>query len=65
MTDSVRAIVEKNIEQMFVDVVKEYDLKYGDIEPSQAFRLDDIKEELGEMLCDFVHGNTEVDDEEV
>lgn len=57
MTDTVRDVMEKNIDKMFKDLVDEYDLPNGDFSPEQTFKLDDIKEELGTLLGDFVHQN--------
>lgn len=66
MTDTVQRVLDTHIDQMFVDLVEEYDLPFGDIEPGQAFQLDELKERLGELLGDFVHQNLpEVEDEEV
>lgn len=68
-TDSVKDIVDVGIDDMFSKVVNEYDLEFGDISPDQAFELDNIKEKLAELLCDFVHQNITTDngedDEEV
>lgn len=57
MTDTVRDVMEKNIDKMFVELVNEYDLPHGDFSPSQTFELDKIKEQLGNLLGDFVHQN--------
>ena len=57
MTDTVRDVMEKNIDKMFVELVNEYDLPHGDFSPSQTFELDEIKEQLGNLLGDFVHQN--------
>lgn len=57
MTDTVRDVMEKNIDRMFVELVNEYDLPHGDFSPSQTFELDKIKEQLGSLLGDFVYQN--------
>ena len=57
MTDAVKDIMENGIDTMFVQLVNEYNLPYGDFSPSQTFELEEIKERLGELLGDFVHQN--------
>lgn len=57
MTDTVKEVMEKHIGQMFVDLADEYDLPYGDFAPEQELELDGIKEQLGNLLGDYVHQN--------
>ncbi len=57
MTDTVKEVMEKHINQMFVELADEYDLPTGDFAPEQEFALDDIKETLGTLLGDYVHQN--------
>ena len=59
MTDTVRTILDTNIDKMFTELVAEYDLKYGDIAPEQVDKLDRIKEQLGDLLGDYVYQNIE------
>ena len=63
MTDTVKAVMDKHIMNMFVELADEYDLRSGDFAPEQEFKLDDIKEELGDLLGDYVHQNLETEDE--
>lgn len=58
MTDTIMEIIEKNIDKMFTDVAEEYDLKSGDISRGRIFELSDVKEQLGDILGDYVHHNT-------
>lgn len=57
MTDTVKEVMERNIQNMFVELADEYDLRFGDFAPEQEFQLDKIKEELGDLLGDYVHQN--------
>lgn len=59
MTDTVKEVIDRNIRNMFTDLVDEYNLRSGDFAPEQEFALDKIKEDLGELLCDYVHQNLE------
>lgn len=57
MTDTVREVIDRNIRNMFNDLVDEYDLRSGDFAPEQELALDYIKDDLGELLGDYVHQN--------
>ena len=57
MTDTVKNVLETNINKMFLELVEEYDLKTGDISPEQAFELENIKDSLANLLGDYVHQN--------
>lgn len=57
MTDTVKEVMDRNIQNMFVELADEYDLPSGDFAPEQEFALDEIKERLGYLLGDYVHQN--------
>ena len=56
-------IVHNRVEQMFMDAVKENDLKWGGISVEDSFRVEEIEEELSKILERFVSGNKEEDNE--
>lgn len=60
-TDTIAEAIETNINKMFTEVAREYELKYGDIAPEQVAKLDDIKQDLADILGDYVHQNIEED----
>lgn len=49
--------IDKAIEGLFFDVNKEYNLPSSDIDPSDSFAVDVIKERLNSILCNYVLSN--------
>lgn len=56
---STTELVDQTIHNMFVEVVKENDLEYGDIEPLQVAKLDNLKIDLVNIVDAFIKGNKE------
>jgi hypothetical protein len=56
-TETAQSIVEKHMQQMFVDMANEYELTTGDIAPEQAVFIEKVSEQLSELLCDYVVQN--------
>lgn len=56
-TATINKAIDDHIDQLFIDVAKEYDLPYGDISPETVNKLDGVKELLGYILGDYVHDN--------
>lgn len=43
---NVKELIDNNINNIFYDLVKSYDLKYGDMDIEQVVHLDNIKNQL-------------------
>lgn len=63
MTNTVKNVVDNGVDSMFNDLVKEYNLKHGDITPHQVIELDKLKNNLMELLNDWVYDNLPVESE--
>ena len=50
-------IIDQAINDMFVNVCEQYELKTGDIAPLDDMIIDDIKEQLQKVLESFIKTN--------
>jgi len=53
----VSEIVNKNIDNIFDELVKYYELKFGDMSPEDVDRVDFCKEELIKLCMNYVKNN--------
>jgi hypothetical protein len=58
MRKDIQRIVDTNVFNIFTDVSKEYGLTTGDIAPELDERLYQLKNELGDLVANYVEGNS-------
>jgi hypothetical protein len=63
MSKNIDEVINKHFNNMFEELVAEYNLKYGDISPSQQWELDEIKIDLNNILNAYVLQNMEANNE--
>lgn len=59
MKEITKQITDVQVEFIFSSVSEEINLKYGDITPGQNYRLEQIKEDLNELVLEWVKNNKE------
>ena len=59
MKEVISEHIEIQVEFLFDSVCEEFDLKYGDITPDQMGKLDQIKDDLTDLIGEFVTQNAE------
>ena len=59
MKEIIEQITDVQVEFIFDSVSEEVNLKYGDITPSQNYRLEQIKEDLNDLVLEWVKNNKE------
>ena len=59
MKEIIKQITDVQVEFIFSSVSEEINLKYGDITPGQNYRLEQIKEDLNELVLEWVKNNKE------
>ena len=57
MKEVISEHIEIQVEFLFESVCEEFDLKYGDITPCQTVKLEQIKDDLTDLLVEFVTQN--------
>ncbi len=57
MKEIIEQITDVQVEFIFDSVSEEINLEYGDITPSQNYRLEQIKENLNELVLEWVKNN--------
>jgi len=59
MKEIIEQITDVQVEFIFDSVSEEVNLEYGDITPSQNYRLEQIKEDLNDLVLEWVQNNKE------
>lgn len=59
MKEIIKQITDVQVEFIFSSVSEEINLKYGDITPGQNYRLEQIKEDLNDLVLEWVKNNKE------
>ena len=49
--------INSDIENIFIEASKKFNLTTGDISPSQSLRLDIIKHNISELLTEYISQN--------
>jgi hypothetical protein len=57
MNKLIDVIIDENLECLFVETVDSFKLKTGDISPMQTIRLENIKQNLKDLLKEFIKEN--------
>ncbi len=59
MKETIEQITDVQVEFIFSSLSEELNLKSGDISPHQAWKLEEIKESLNDLLIKWVKNNKE------
>lgn len=43
--------IDDKINEIFLECQEELNIKYGDISPDEAFKLEELEEKLADLIC--------------